>query len=301
MAKWVDRYWNSADGLRLHYRDYGGPRDRPPILCLPGLTRNARDFEPVADRLAGEWRVLAVEFRGRGESQHDPNPANYVPRTYAADVLKLLDQLGIADAVFFGTSLGGIVTMLMSTTDPERIAGAMINDIGPVVDDAGIARLRAYVGKSVAASSWEEAAKAAALRNRIAFPDFTPEQWQAFARRICSQRPDGSIQADYDMAIAEAFATNKGTPDHDPWTLLDGLADKPVLIVRGETSDLFSPETAQRMLAALPKSELVTVPGIGHAPILDEPEAVAGIDRLLAKVLDEHDDAVAAMAGGNAA
>ena len=100
MAEWVDRYWNSSDGLRLHYRDYAGPADQPPIFCLPGLTRNARDFAPVADRLAGRWRIIAVEFRGRGESQHDPNPANYAPQTYAADLLKLLDQLGIADAVF---------------------------------------------------------------------------------------------------------------------------------------------------------------------------------------------------------
>ena len=287
MAQWQDRYWNSKDGLRLHYRDYAGPAERPPILCLPGLTRNARDFEPVADRLAGEWRVIAVDFRGRGQSEYDPNPANYEPHTYAADVLKLLDQLGIADAVFFGTSLGGIITMLMSTTDSERIAGAVINDIGPVVEDEGVDRLRIYVGKAAALGSWEEAAQSAALRNGIAFPDYTPEQWEQFARRLYSERPDGSIQADYDMRIADAFASNKGTPDYNPWPLIDGLVDKPVLIVRGETSDLFSVETAERMLKTLPKAELVSLPGIGHAPALDEPGAVAGIDRLLNRVLAE--------------
>ena len=287
MAEWQDRYWTSSDGLRLHYRDYAGPADRPPVLCLPGLTRNARDFEAVADRLAGEWRVLAVEFRGRGQSQHDPNPANYLPHTYAADILKLLDQLGIADAVFFGTSLGGIVTMLMSSTDPERIAGAMLNDIGPVIEDAGVERLRTYIGKSASWASWAEAAEGAAQRNGIAFPHYTVEQWERFARRLASERPDGSIQADYDMAISQAFAQSKGTPDYDSWTLIDGLKDKPVLIVRGETSDLLSAETANRMLAAISNAELVTVPGIGHAPTLDEPEAEAGIDRLLEKVLAE--------------
>jgi pimeloyl-ACP methyl ester carboxylesterase len=287
MAEWQDRYWTSKDGLRLHYRDYAGPADRPPILCLPGLTRNARDFQPVADRLAGEWRVLAVDFRGRGLSQHDPNPANYMPHTYAADLLKLLDQLGIADAVFFGTSLGGIVTMLMSTTDPERIAGALINDIGPVIEDAGVDRLRLYVGKGGTWGSWAEAAESAATRNGIAFPHYTKEQWEVFARRLASERPDGSIQADYDMSISQSFANNKGTPDYDPWPLIHGLADKPVLIVRGETSDLFSAATAARMVSMLPKAELVTVPGIGHAPILDEPEAAAGIDRLLERVLAE--------------
>jgi len=287
MAQWVDRYWTSKDGLKLHYRDYAGPHERPPILCLPGLTRNARDFEPVADRLAGEWRILAVEFRGRGQSEYDPDPANYVPHTYAADVLKLLDQLGIADAVFFGTSLGGIVTMLMSSTDPERIAGAVINDIGPVVEDTGIDRLRNYVGKGGVFANWAEARAAAATRNGIAFPHYSAEQWDAFARRMASERPDGTVRSDYDMAIAQPFATIKGTPDFDPWPLIDGLTDKPVLLVRGETSDLLSIATAERIIATLPKAELVTVPGVGHAPILDEPEAVAGIDRLLAKVLAE--------------
>ena len=287
MAQWVDRYWTSKDGLKLHYRDYAGPHERPPILCLPGLTRNARDFEPVADRLAGDWRILAVEFRGRGQSEYDPDPANYVPHTYAADVLKLLDQLGIADAVFFGTSLGGIVTMLMSSTDPERIAGAVINDIGPVVEDTGIDRLRNYVGKGGVFANWAEARAAAATRNGIAFPHYSAEQWDAFARRMASERPDGTVRSDYDMAIAQPFATIKGTPDFDPWPLIDGLTDKPVLLVRGETSDLLSIATAERMIATLPKAELVTVPGVGHAPILDEPEAVAGIDRLLAKVLAE--------------
>ena len=287
MAQWDDRFWNSSDGLRLHFRDYAGPANRPPILCLPGLTRNARDFEPVADRLAGKWRVIAVDFRGRGESQRDPHPANYVPHTYAADVLKLLDQLGIADAVFFGTSLGGIVTMLISTTDSERIAGALINDIGPMIEEAGVERLRTYVGKAQPLSSWREAAEATAARTRLAYPHFSDEDWERFARRLYTECLDGIIQADYDPAIAQPFATNDGTLGSDPWQMIDGLEDKPVLIVRGETSDLFSAATAERMLAALPKSELVTVAGIGHAPVLDEPEATAAIDRLLARVQAE--------------
>ena len=287
MAEWRDRFWNSSDGLRLHYRDYAGPADRPPILCLPGLTRNARDFEPVANRLAGEWRVIAVDFRGRGGSQYDPDPANYKPPTYATDVLKLLDQLGIADAVFFGTSLGGIVTMLLSSTDAERIAGAVINDIGPVIENEGVERLRTYVGKGGTWDGWAEAAKSAAARNGIAFPHYSNEQWEIVARRLASERADGSVQADYDMAIAQPFATNNGTLGTDPWRMVEGLNDKPVLIVRGETSDLLSAGTAQQIADSLPMAELVTVPGVGHAPYLDEPEAVAGIDRLLAAVLVE--------------
>jgi pimeloyl-ACP methyl ester carboxylesterase len=286
MAAWQDRFWNSEDGLRLHYRDYAGPADQPPILCLPGLTRNARDFEAVAARLAGTWRVIAIDFRGRGESEHDPQPANYKPKTYARDVLKLLDQLGIADAVFFGTSLGGLVTMLLAASDPERIAGALINDIGPVVEPVAIDRLRKYVGSGGRWKSWAEAGAAAASINRLAFPHYTAGDWEVFARRLCSERADGGIRPDYDMAIGEAFASNSGAPNFDPWPLLDGLADKPVLIVRGELSDLFSTQTAARMVEMLPKAELVTIPGIGHAPMLDEPEAIAGIDRLLARVLE---------------
>ena len=285
MAKDEDRYWTSADGLRLHYRDYAGPHDRPPILCLPGLTRNARDFEPLAERHAGEWRVIAVDFRGRGLSDHDPDPANYVPPTYAADVMKLLDQLGIADAVFVGTSLGGIVTMLVSASDSERIAGAVINDVGPVVEPKAIERLRTYVGKEASFPTWAEAAESVAAINRIAFPHYDDQDWETFARRLCSEREDGLIRRDYDIAISQPFATSNGTPQGDPWWMVQGLADVPTVIVRGETSDLFSTETAEQMAAALPNAELVTVRGIGHAPILDEPEAAEAIDRLLERVL----------------
>jgi len=156
-----------------------------------------------------------------------------------------------------------------------------------VIEPAAIERLRSYVGKGGRWSSWAEAGEAAAKVNRIAFPHYTTEDWVRFVRRLCSERADGSIQPDYDMAIALPFAKDSGS-DLDPWPLLDGLVDKPVLIVRGEISDLLSHQTAERMAAMLPKAELVTIPGIGHAPALDEPEAAAGIDRLLAKVLSEN-------------
>ena len=149
MASWTDRFWYSAEGLRLHYRDYEGPRDKPPILCIPGLTRNARDFEPVAERYAGDWRVICVDLRGRGRERPGSRPSRYTPHYYVADVLKLLDQEGIADAVFFGTSLGAICTMLLASTDADRIAGAMLNDIGPEIDQAGIDRIGGYVGREV--------------------------------------------------------------------------------------------------------------------------------------------------------
>ena len=285
MAAWQDRYWTSKDGLRLHYRDYAGPADRPPILCLPGLTRNARDFEPVADRYAGEWRVICVDFRGRGESQPDPNSSNYRPEYYVADLLKLLDQLGIADAVFLGTSLGGICTMLLASTDAERIAGAMLNDIGPVVDQTGLDRIAGYVGREARFDSWDEVIALLAERNREVFPKWGAGEWERFARRILHEAPDG-IRFQYDMRIADNFRAATEGPRSANWQSYEALAGRPLLILRGERSDLFSAEVAQQMAERLAgDAELVVVPDTGHAPSLEEPEAQAGIDRLLERVL----------------
>lgn len=285
VAEFADRYFNSVDGLRLHYRDYAGPKELPPILCLPGLTRNARDFEPVANRLAGEWRVICLEFRGRGDSEYDPNPQRYMPLTYVGDVLKMLDQLGIADAVFVGTSLGGIVTMLLAASDDERVAGALINDVGPEVDPRGIERIRGYVGKPATWDSWDGAV--ATMRERLAdvYPHWSQADYDAFVRRTCREQADGTIGFDYDMAIAVPFAATNESNAFDLWPLLNGLKDKPVTLLRGELSDLLAPEVAERMVRELGgEAELVTVPGVGHAPVLDEPEAVAALGRLLEKV-----------------
>ena len=281
---WTDRYWNSSDGLKLHYRDYDGPHDRPPILCLPGLTRNARDFEPVAEHFAGDWRVIAVDFRGRGGSDFDPSPANYKPSTYASDVLKLLDQLGIADAVFAGTSLGGLVTMLMAWTDVERIAGALLNDIGPVIDPAGIKRIASYVGKQSEFTAWDEARVELAARNADLYPDFDDASWDRYVRRIMVER-GGKIVFDYDMAISQTFAPPADAPPTDAWPLFEALDGRPVTILRGALSDLLSAGIAEEMAARHSDCELVTIPRVGHTPILDEPESVAAIGRLLNRVI----------------
>ncbi len=284
MADFADRYWTSADGIKLHYRDYAGPHERPPILCIPGLTRNARDFEPVADRYAGQWRVIAVDLRGRGMSGYDPDPANYQPMIYVADVMKLLDQLGIADAVFFGTSLGGLCTMLLAATDPERIAGALINDIGPAIDQLGIDRIGAYVGLGARFASWEEAAADARQRHGATFLNWAPDDWDRYVRRVCREE-GGELRFDYDMAIADNFQRAAGKPQIDAWPYYKALAGRPVTILRGALSDLLSDDTAQAMTAALADVELVTVPDVGHAPTLEEPESQAAMDRLLERVL----------------
>jgi pimeloyl-ACP methyl ester carboxylesterase len=284
MAIWTDRYWTSGDGLRLHYRDYDGPSDRPPIVCLPGLTRNARDFEPVADRYAGTWRVLSLDFRGRGMSDYDPKPENYAPPTYAADVLALFDEMKLERAVLFGTSLGGLVTMILAAAAHDRIAGAMLNDIGPEIDPRGIERIRGYVGRASEFATWEEFASALAARNADVYPRYNAAQWEVFARRICREH-EGRIAFDYDMAISNTFNRAPNGPAESAWPLYQALAGFPLLILRGELSDLLDAGVARKMAEVLPDAELVIVDDVGHAPALDEPEAIAGIDRLLARVL----------------
>ena len=281
---WADRYWNSRDGLTLHYRDYPGPSDRPPLLMLHGLTRNSRDFEHVAARYAGDWRVIAVDFRGRGLSEKDPNSARYTPATYAGDVIQLLDELQIDKAVFLGTSLGGLVTMIVATVAPERIAGVLLNDVGPELDLSGIDRIKTYVGKPVVFRDWDHAAEALQSRTGDVHPRYGRAEWLRFAKRICRET-DAGVEFDYDMAIAEPFNAGNTGEVPDGWPYYKALAGRPVLVLRGELSDLLSDAAAERMATEIPGVEVVTVPDVGHAPDLDEPTAVAAIDRLLERVL----------------
>ncbi|MET0307721.1 MAG: alpha/beta hydrolase [Sphingomonas sp.] len=279
-----DGYWWSKDGLRLHYRDYAGPADRPPILCFPGLTRNARDYEALAERLAGQWRVILVEFRGRGESGYAKDPMSYVPLVYLQDVEALLSELAITRFVAVGTSLGGIVTMLLAATDGDKLAGVVLNDVGPELDPVGLARIRTYVGKSIWHPTWMHAARSVAEGNADVYPDFGIEDWLRMAKRLYRVNSSGRIVLDYDMKIAEPFRVPGNEAGPDMWPTIDALAGRPLLIVRGERSDILSATTAERMLARVPDAELATVTGVGHAPTLDEPEAMAGIERLLTRV-----------------
>jgi pimeloyl-ACP methyl ester carboxylesterase len=284
MAEFEDRFWTSEDGLRLHFRDYAGPAGKPPVICIPGLTRNARDFEGVAERLAGAWRVLCLDLRGRGDSGYAKDPMTYTPLTYAQDVAALLAQEAIPRFVAIGTSLGGLVTMLIAATGAERLAGAVLNDIGPEVSEAGIARIRGYVGQGRSFETWMHAARALQEAQGDVFPDFGVEEWLVMAKRTMTLGPNGRIVFDYDMKIAEPFGAGDGAAGVDLWPAWHALAGRPVLLVRGATSDILAPEVAERMIAAVPGAELVTIPRVGHAPTLDEPAAVAGIERLLAKV-----------------
>lgn len=285
MAAYENRYWWSNDGVRLHYRDYPGGADRPPILCIPGLTRNARDFAAVAARLAGEWRVIAVDLRGRGESGYAKDPMSYAPLTYLQDIEALLGELGVPAFVAFGTSLGGIVTMLLAGAARARVAGALLNDVGPEIAPAGLSRIRGYVGKSNSWPTWMHAARAVAEANGDAHPGYAIEDWLAMAKRLYRLNSAGRIVLDYDMKIAEPFRVPGNEAGPDMWRALDRLRGVPTLIVRGARSDVLAADTAERMAGVIDDAELVTVANVGHAPTLEEPEAAAAIDRLLARVL----------------
>jgi pimeloyl-ACP methyl ester carboxylesterase len=291
MTLWSDGYWSSADGLKLHYRDYPGRDDRPPILCIPGLTRNARDFEGLAERLAGEWRLICVDLRGRGESQHAKDPATYVPLTYLNDVEALIAELGLARFIPFGTSLGGLVTMLLAASGSQRIAGALINDIGPVIDMSGLERIRSYVGRSQSWPTWLHAARHFLDMLGDVYPRWKLEQWLVFAKRLCRLTAAGRVTFDYDMRIAEPFRQPGGDIGFDLWPVFNSLNGIPTLVVHGEISDLLSAATVAEMKTANPALESVTVPAVGHAPTLDEPEVIEAIDLLLARIPARKEDA----------
>ncbi|HEY8435214.1 MAG TPA: alpha/beta hydrolase [Sphingomicrobium sp.] len=280
---WRDDFVTVADGLRIHYRDYAGRADKPPLLCLHGLTRNARDFADFAERHSPAWRVIVPEFRGRGLSDKDPIPARYTPVTYAHDVIQLLDQLGIAQAVFVGTSLGGLVTMAVAALAPHRIAGAILNDVGPELNDVGLDRIRSYVGNDARFSSFEEAASAIAATLGEAHPNYNREDWLRMAHRVCREEK-GAVVFDYDMAIALPFEIKGPVPRIDMWPLFKALGQKPLLVIRGAISELLSAEAFEKMHEAVPAMNSVTVGGVGHAPMLDEPEAAAAIDQFLASL-----------------
>jgi pimeloyl-ACP methyl ester carboxylesterase len=284
MADWTDRWWTSGDGLRLHYRDYEGDEGRPPILCIPGLTRNARDFEGVAYRLKGDWRLICVELRGRGDSEYASDPMSYVPPVYWQDMEALIAELALERFILFGTSLGGLITMLLAMAGKQRIAAALLNDIGPTIEEKGLEHIRSYVGRPQSWKSWEDAARAIADAQRDRYPDWGVDRWLVYARRLCREMPNRSIALHYDMRLAEPFGAPGGDTGFDLWSAFAALEGTPSLVVHGELSDLLSAATVERMCAENPAMEAVTVPRVGHAPTLDEPEAQAAIDRLLARV-----------------
>lgn len=286
MADSKDLYWRAADGLMLHARDYPAEGGRLPVICIHGLTRNSKDFEALAPRIqATGRRTIAVDVRGRGLSDRDPNPGNYNPGTYAADIIGLMASQVIQSAVFIGTSMGGIVAMVLSAIAPHAVAGAVLNDVGPELSPVGLARIAGYVGQGGPIESWADAVDYIRSINEAAFPNLSAEEWERFARRTFREDDLGRPVLDYDPDISLAFRPPPGMPPPpapDMWPLFFGLsAGRPVLLIGGAISDLIDEEIAGRMREAAPKMAYAEVPNVGHAPMLTEPQAWSAVDAFL--------------------
>lgn len=284
-ASYTDEYWTSPDGLKLYYRDYAGPYDKPPVLCLHGLTRNSRDFAPLAKTLAGDWRVIAPEMRGRGNSEYAKDTSTYTPPTYIKDVEALLAELGIEKFVAIGTSMGGLMTMLMAAKDASRIVAAVLNDIGPEIDPTGLAHIAGYVGQGRSFDTWMHAANSLRETHGASFPDYSIDTWLEMAKRTMVLGQNGRLVLDYDMGIADPFKSANDAPQPDLWPAFKALSDTPTLLVRGELSNLLTEQTQSRMARVHGNLRTVTVPRVGHAPMLDEPESLAAIQALLADIV----------------
>jgi len=285
-----DLYWNSDDGLRLHARDHAPPVGLAPrgtVVCIPGLTRNAADFDALAQTLTDEgWRVIAVDLRGRAGSERAHDSTSYNARTYADDMVALLRSQSIARAVFVGTSLGVLVTLTVASRAPDLVAAAVLNDAGPRVPREALARIGKYAGKPVPPMDLQQAAAYMGSIGQAAFPRYTQEDWRAMALRTFRHRSDGLMELDYDPAIIRT------TRPWVLWLLRPVLwravrkltARVPVLVVRGALSDILPADVARQMAATSPSARLVEVPDVGHAPMLSEPEARGAILGLLAAV-----------------
>ena len=279
-----EKYINSRDGLRLYYRDYPNASSKIPVLCLPGVTRNSRDFDAIAPHIARDRRVLTMDMRGRGRSAYDPHPENYLVPVETTDVFEMLQQAGVANVIVLGTSRGGIIAMAMATARPGLIKGAILNDIGPEIEPEGLAKIAAHVGSEPAYENWAAVAAGAKRANKGIITGLPEAQWEAFAR--ARFREDGDkIVVDYDPNLVQAFKARAAirVSSADLWALFNALAPVPVLVLRGENSTLLSVQGLTKMHAVKPDLMSVTVKGRGHVPFLDEPEALAAIDDFLVR------------------
>jgi pimeloyl-ACP methyl ester carboxylesterase len=282
----IDLSFPSAGrNLRLHAQ-VQGPENAPlTVLCLHGLTRNVADFGFIADHLSARYRVIAADQRGRGKSQWDPQVANYRPMTYVTDMFALLDHLAVERVALIGTSMGGIMAMLMGAMQPRRLQGIVLNDIGPEVSAAGLQRLRHSLNERTPATTWAEASLQAKRLNQRAFPDYRDADWDAFARRTYVQDPAGRLVPAFDPAILNGLnETNPSAVPSDLWLQWRLLAPIPMLAIRGALSDIITAETLESMAARHSNLTAVTLVNRGHAPMLDEPVAVAAIEEFLKRL-----------------
>lgn len=278
-------YWfDSQDGLRLFSRVYVAPSSGAPVvLCLHGLMRNGRDFADLAARLAEGHRVIVPDARGRGLSARDPDPNHYQIAVYLKDVQTLLAGLGAVRVRIIGTSMGGLMAMVLAATQPGLVAGIVLNDVGPEVDAAGLERIRGYAGKAAAVRNWAEAVAQVRATYGGAWPGLSDERWEKIVRLSYRENAQGAPEVDADPCISQPLRDTKAVAP-DLWPLWGALARTPILAIRGAHSDILSAATLARMQREKPDLRVLSVANRGHAPLLDEPECVAAIDEFLAAI-----------------
>lgn len=274
--------YQSSDGLELFYRDFHSSTGGTPLLCLPGLTRNSRDFLDFATYIGKRRRVIAPDFRGRGFSEYDDNWRNYHPLTYVDDIWRLLDSLNVEQVIVVGTSMGGLCAMGMAAMYPARLRAVVMNDIGPEIDPAGIARIQSSVGMLAPVETWQEAIEQTRERFATAFPDISDAGWEKFARQAFREDSNGVPRIDYDSNIGRA--AREGNPNNDEaWTYFDALSPLPTTLLWGVKSDILTRSIVEKMQARKTDLEVIPVAGRAHAPLLDEPECLAVIESLLSQ------------------
>lgn len=283
----TEHHYQSSDGLSLYYRSYGSGNDT--VVCLPGLTRNSKDFHELATHLSSRYRILALDLRGRGQSAWDSHWLNYNPATYIDDTWTLLDELSISDCIMIGTSLGGLLAMIMAAQRPDRFKAIVLNDVGPEAHPDGYTRILASIGQQSEVNSWEEAAQQCAQTYNIALPDMPAEFWNNYVRKSYRESADGRPQHDSDPNIARAIIEGDLSRiagiQVDPWIAFRAVT-MPCLVLRGELSDILSEEIVSSMAAIKKDLQYACISGRGHAPLLNEPESLAAIETFLGKLPD---------------
>lgn len=282
MTAYRDHFFHTTDGLRLYARDYPGPKDPAGVvLCMHGLTRNSRDFQDLAVFLSRDFRVIVPEQRGRGRSDYDNDVSNYAVMQYVEDTRQLLKDLEVDQISVVGTSMGGLMTFALNALYPGLVRRAIINDIGPEIAEAGLERIKAYVGIAGPFRDWDEAEEYVKTVSADIFPGWSDEQWATFARQCYIER-DGAVVIDYDPRIAEPLAAEGTDSEQDVlWSLFEAMVGVPTLLIRGALTDLLSGECVQKMSERHPDLHILEVPRVGHAPMLNEPGVPEAIHQFL--------------------
>jgi pimeloyl-ACP methyl ester carboxylesterase len=287
-APGASKFVSAPDGLKLHVREYG-PRTTTllPVVCLPGLSRTAGDFDELASALSSHpkspRRVLALDYRGRGLSDYDRNPANYTVSVELADLMAVLIAREAAPAVFVGTSRGGILSMLLAAARPTAIAGVVLNDIGPVIETKGLMRIKSYVGKMPRPRTFDEGAEILRRLFDAQFPKLTQAIWLAIARRTWREDAQGLVPT-YDVKLTKALeAVDPERPLPALWAQFDGLARVPVMVIRGTNSDILSSDTVAAMRSRRRSMDVLEVPEQGHTPLLIEPDIIERVARFIGR------------------